>query len=119
MRRFAITAGESIAVVLNELVGEVKKFGWCDNMAALGILSSKGGNWRTKHFRFRSAFTRQLVLKGEWIIQHLAGVNMTADIGTKPLSAVKIKELKKKMGMASPPEKERDCPPLLQESSEE
>ena len=38
----AITAGESIAVVLNELVGEVKKFGWCDNMAALGNPLQRG-----------------------------------------------------------------------------
>ncbi len=115
----AITAGESIAVVINELVGEVKKYGWCDNMAALGILSNEGGNWRTRHLRFRSAFTRQLVLKGEWIAQHLLGANMMADIGTKPLSAVKIKELKKKMGMASPPEKERECRPLVPESLED
>ena len=111
----AITAGESIAVVINELVGEVKKYGWCDSQAALGILSNEGGNWRTRHLRFRSAFTRQLVQRGEWIIQHLSGVEMTADIGTKPLSAAKIKELKTKMGMGSPSNQKRDCQPHLPE----
>ncbi len=115
----AITAGESIAVVLDELMDDVKKFGWCDSQAALGILSNEGGNWRTRHLRFRSAFTRQLVQRGEWIIQHLSGADMTADIGTKPLSAAKIKEFKRRMGMASPPEESGDGRPLLPEVLEE
>ena len=51
-----ITAGESIYAVLQELTTKTRKIGWCDSRAALGILENEGGNWRTRHLRFRSAF---------------------------------------------------------------
>ncbi len=44
-----ITAGESIAVVLQELTSKIRKIGWCDSRAALGILENEGGNWRARH----------------------------------------------------------------------
>ncbi len=88
-----ITAGESIAVVLQELTSTVRKIGWCDSKAALGILVNEGGNWRT----------RQLVLSGEWLACHVPGSNMIADLGTKALSSVKIHQLRTALGMQNPP----------------
>ena len=98
-----VTAGESIYVVLQELTSKVRKVGWCDSRAALGILENEGGNWRTRHLRFRSAYVRQLVLSGEWIACHVPGTNMIADLGTKALSSTKLNQLKKILGMANPP----------------
>ena len=98
-----ITAGESIAVVLQELTSTVRKIGWCDSKAALGILENEGGNWRTRHLQFRSAYVRQLVLSGEWLACHVPGSNMIADLGTKALSSLKIHQLRTALGMHNPP----------------
>ena len=98
-----ITAGESIAVVLQELTTKIRKIGWCDSRAALGILENEGGNWRTRHLRFRSAYVRQLVLSGEWLACHIPGSSMIADLGTKALSSVKIHQLRMALGMQNPP----------------
>ena len=97
------TAGESIAVVLQELTLMVRKIGWCDSKAALGILENEGGNWRTRHLRFRSAYVRQLVSSGEWLACHVPGSNMIADLGTKAFSWVKIHQLRTALGMQNPP----------------
>ena len=95
----AVAAGESVAVVLGELVKDFSKVGWCDNMATLAIIVNEGGNWRTRHLRMRSSFLKQLISQGEWLIQHVAGVDMVADIGTKVLSAARLQHLKKLLGM--------------------
>ena len=98
-----VTAGESIYVVLQELTSKTRKVGWCDSRAALGILENEGGNWRTRHLRFRSAYVRQLIQSGEWIACHVTGTSMIADLGTKALSSVKLKQLRTILGMSSPP----------------
>ena len=82
--------------------------GWCDSRAALGILENEGGNWRTRHLRFRSAYVRQLILSGDWVACHVPGTNMIADLGTKALSSVKLKQLKNILGMSSPPTRPGD-----------
>ena len=99
-----ITAGESIYVVLQELASKIRKVGWCDSRAALGTLENEGGNWRTRHLRFRSAYVRQLVQAGEWIACRIPGTNMIADLGTNALSSAKINQLKKILGMSNPPD---------------
>ena len=103
-----VTAGESIYVVLQELTSKIRRVGWCDSRAALGILENEGGNWRTRHLRFRSAYVRQLILSGDWVACHVPGTNMIADLGTKALSSVKLKQLKNILGMSSPPTRPRD-----------
>ena len=92
-------AGESIFVILAELFPVVHKLLKTDSQSALAILSSDGGNWRTRHLRLRCAFARQSILAGEWTIQHVPGEFMIADIGTKPLTAARLEFLKKLMGM--------------------
>eukprot|EP00434_Breviolum_minutum_P034818 symbB.v1.2.030822.t1/scaffold3511.1/size105743/1 len=103
-----VTAGESIYVVIQELTSKIRRVGWCDSRAALGILENEGGNWRTRHLRFRSAYVRQLILSGDWLACHVPGTNMIADLGTKALSSVKLKQLKNILGMSSPPTRPRD-----------
>lgn len=98
-----ITAGESIADVLHELTPTIRKIGWCDSKAALGVLENEGGNSRTGHLRFSSAYVRQLVSSGEWLAWHVPGSNMIADLGTKSFSSVKIHQLRTALGMQTPP----------------
>ena len=95
----AMNGAESVGVMIEELYGGVKKAAWCDNQASISILGSEGGSWRTRHLRMRSGYARQAVLKGEWSLGHLAGESMVADLGTKPLAAVRIEALKKILGM--------------------
>lgn len=95
----AMTAGESVAVLMEELFEEVRKVAWCDNQAAITILVGEGGSWRTRHLRMRSMFAKQAVLRGEWQIAHQPGEKMIADIGTKALTSTRLELLKGLLGM--------------------
>ena len=98
----AVSAGESIASVLSEIVFPLTKIGWCDNQATISIVVNESGSWRTRHLRVRAVFLRQLVAAGEWIVQHLMGNDMVADMGTKVLSAVRLRYLCQLLGMGRP-----------------
>ena len=83
----AMTAGESIAVMVQELYEVVIKVAYTDSQAAEAIL--------------RSSFARQSISRGDWLIQHVAGESMIADLGTKALSAPRLEKLKNLMSMGS------------------
>ena len=102
----AMTAGESVAVLMEELYEEVRKVAWCDNQAAITILVGEGGSWRTRHLRMRSLFAKQAVLRGEWQIAHQPGETMIADIGTKSLTSTRLDLLKGLLGMERVPSEE-------------
>ena len=89
-----MVAGESIHVILRELLPDAPKVLKTDNMPALSILTGDGGSWRTRHLRLRAAYARQSVSAGEWALQHVPGEFMVADIGTKPLTAARFESLK-------------------------
>ena len=97
----SLTMGESIAVVANELGPEVSKVSWCDSQAAVSILVSEGGSWRTRHLRIRSSFARATIQQGNWAIHHIPGLSMIADVGTKALSSQRLAFLKNLMGMTN------------------
>ena len=99
-------AGESIYVILAEIFPMTTKVVKTDSMSAQAILTTDGGNWRTRHLRLRCSFARQSILAGEWSTQHVAGEFMLADIGTKPLASVRFEFLKKLMGMGTLPPKD-------------
>ena len=96
-----MVAGESIGVIIEELFGFIPKMLWTDSMSGLAIVTNDGGSWRTRHLRTRSAFARQAVQQGLWGMAHVPGERMLADIGTKPLSAPRLEDLKRKMRMGS------------------
>ena len=62
----AMVAGESVAVIVEELLGFIPKMLWTDSMSGLAIVTNDGGSWRTRHLRTRSAFARQAVQQGLW-----------------------------------------------------
>ena len=105
----AMLAGESISVIVSELYPDTVKHMISDSTSAISILSSEGGNWRTRHLRLRAAFARQAVFQGEWLLQHIPGEVMIADLGTKPLAGPRLEVLKKLLGMSPAPEREEEA----------
>jgi len=104
----AMTAGESVAVIVQELYPLVTKTAYTDSQAAEAILNCDGGSWRTRHLRLRSAFARQSIAKGEWALQHVPGDQMLADLGTKALNAPRLEKLKGLMSMGTIKEEEKE-----------
>ena len=103
----AMVAGESIHVMAYEIFGSLPKRMWTDSQAAIGILCSEGGSWRTRHLRVRSSAAREAFMDGEWFLAHLKGESMVADLGTKPLASSRLEFLKKEMGMCPRPQEEK------------
>ena len=57
---------------------------WADSQSAISILGAEGGSWRTRHLRLQSSHARRRVFGGEWLLRHVAGADVVADLGTKP-----------------------------------
>ena len=85
--------------MINELEEGILKVAWCDSQAAVSILSCEGGSWRTRHLRIRASFARAIVQSGEWALHHMGGLEMIADIGTKPLTSNRLRFLKGLMNL--------------------
>ena len=107
--------GEATAVVVEEVEGEVRRMGYTDSQSAPAILSGEGGSWRTRHLRMRASYARQLIQRGIWTLQHVAGERMLADLGTKVLASPRMTMLKEELGMAS---KEPRMPTPTEEEGE-
>ena len=52
----SLMAGESVAVIAEELQGDLLKMAW-SNQAATVILTAEGGNWRTRHLKMSAGST--------------------------------------------------------------
>eukprot|EP00435_Cladocopium_sp_Y103_P067407 s127_g30.t1 len=112
----SMNGGESIAVIVAELVEEIEKRAHTDSQSAIAILSTEGGSWRTRHLRMRSAYARQVIRDGDWQLTHVPGEKLVADLGTKSLSSNRLRDLKKLLGME---EVEREVAPLPEEEEVE
>ena len=95
----AITT-EALRVIVEEVMeGPVRCWQFTDSSSALTIIIGDTASWRTRHLRKRAKFLRWKALRGDVLMRHQPGSEMVADMGTKPLSAVKLKEHKKRLGM--------------------
>ena len=95
----AVTA-EAIRVMVEEVMnGPVRCWQFTDSSSALTIIIGDTASWRTRHLRKRAKFLRWKALRGDVLMRHQPGIEMVADMGTKPLSAIKLKEHKGRMGM--------------------
>ena len=93
-------AGKAAAVIINEVYGHAGDQGHQNGQQpAVPILRHGGQSWRTRHLRLRAPFARHCVVAGEWMIQHVPGEMMIANIGTKALTAARLELLKKLMGI--------------------
>eukprot|EP00438_Fugacium_kawagutii_P029112 Skav233709 [mRNA] locus=scaffold2120:28636:35173:- [translate_table: standard] len=70
-----------------------------DNLAALNLLTEPSGSWRTRHLRLKAASLRWRISKMDWLPEPVPGAKQVADVGTKPLTAPRLQELKRMMGM--------------------
>ena len=95
----SIAAGESVAVIAEEILGEIPRRAWTDSQSAVAILATESTSWRTRHLKMRSASARTLILTGAWSLQHMPGEKMPSDMGTKPLTSSRLEMLKKESGM--------------------
>eukprot|EP00435_Cladocopium_sp_Y103_P041836 s2179_g11.t1 len=97
----AATAGEAVRVVVEELLqrpAHAKAF--TDSSSALAIATGDTGSWRTRHLRRRALSLRWRITRGDWVLRHIPGAEMPADLGTKPLSFEKFAKFKEMMGMS-------------------
>eukprot|EP00434_Breviolum_minutum_P044337 symbB.v1.2.039588.t1/scaffold6451.1/size17988/3 len=91
---------EALRVMVEEVLERpVRCWQFTDSSSALTIIIGDTASWRTRHLRKRAKFLRWKALRGDILMRHQPGSEMVADIGTKPLSAVKLKEHKKRLGM--------------------
>eukprot|EP00438_Fugacium_kawagutii_P013281 Skav218312 [mRNA] locus=scaffold2388:319282:320835:- [translate_table: standard] len=97
-----VCSGEAIRVVMEEMLSmKVRSITFTDSSSALAIISGDSGSWRTRHLRKRAQALRNRVLCADWLIRHLPGKEMPADIGTKILAKEKFDMLKRLMGMVA------------------
>lgn len=93
-------AGDAVKVVMDEALDVCgRSFSYTDSSAALSIIAGETGSWRTRHLRKRAFILRAKVLSGEWMIRHVPGAEMPADLGTKVLSVQKFNQQKEAVGM--------------------
>ena len=111
-------AGESVGVVLEELVGPRAHMSWTDSQSGLSIMTNEGGSWSTRHLRTRAVYARQAIQLGSWSIGHIPGEVMVADIGAKALSAPRLESLKTRLNIKAPNEEEEEKKEAEVENSE-
>ena len=74
-----------------------------DNQAATVLLSESSGasSWRTRHLRLRAQHLKWRVANTDWLVRHVPGSLMVADMGTKALPLQRLAELKALAGMTA------------------
>ena len=82
-----------------------------DNEAAISISSNSMFHGKTKHFKIKFYFLREIQQEGEVKLIYCKLEDQIADEFTKPLPKIKFEELKTKMGIYSIKGKEEceDC----------
>ena len=66
---------------------------YVDNQAAVTLLTASSGSWRTRHLKLRSHWMKERIRSEEVRVQHVAGAFQRADLGTKPFTRARLKEL--------------------------
>eukprot|EP00924_Labyrinthula_sp_SR-Ha-C_P004970 snap_masked-scaffold_1-processed-gene-17.12-mRNA-1 protein AED:0.14 eAED:0.14 QI:0/-1/0/1/-1/1/1/0/291 len=72
-------------------INEVKVKIFCDNASAILIMKVKNITDKSRHMDIKYFFTRQVLKRNDWSVQHIEGDIIPADILTKPVS-VKVFE---------------------------
>ena len=86
--------GLSTRGLVTELLGvELPIVVWVDNSAAVSLLTTSSGSWRTRHLRLRSNWVREMTNRKELYVKHTPGEYQRADLGTKPFTRERLKQL--------------------------
>ena len=91
--------GDAFDALLSDIYTNYPKSLMIDNQAAISLISEPSGAWRTRHLRLRANHLRWRISRMDWRVTHCPGAQMAADIGTKPLLAGRLEELKPLCGM--------------------
>ena len=92
--------GRATKGLIDELTGQDLKMNLLvDNAAAVTLLGSSSGSWRTRHLRLRSNWLRELILSKTVNLKHQPGEGQRADLGTKPFSRARLEQLVKMWGI--------------------
>ena len=92
----------TVAALMNVSEKEIDGRLYCDNAAAIQLCVLESGAWRTRHLRLRGAVIRQDLEEGLWVLSHLDGVFMPADLGTKPVGPARLEDLIKVCDLWAP-----------------
>ena len=80
--------------LLEELMGkQIPMYLHVDNMAACSLLTTSTGSWRTRHLKMRSNWLKEKVNSSEVRVRHEPGETQRADIGTKPFTKERLRQL--------------------------
>lgn len=74
-----------------------------DSQSCLKMIKNDKFSNRTKHIDTKYHFTKNLVSKGEIVLQYVETENNVADMFTKPLGSVKLKFLRERAGLIEVP----------------
>eukprot|EP00434_Breviolum_minutum_P003898 symbB.v1.2.003425.t1/scaffold183.1/size281544/9 len=104
-----MTMGDSCDVLVMDVHDRVySKVLKVDNTAAVSLLTESSGSWRTRHLRLRASHLRWRFGRLDWMVEAVPGAEQWADIGTKPLSASRLEELRRMMSLREAAEDERE-----------
>ncbi|CAE7228639.1 RE1, partial [Symbiodinium sp. CCMP2456] len=72
-----------------------------DSTSSLAIQRGSG-SWRTRHLRIKAGWICERLVAGDLELEHWPGDRQLADILTKPLSSMRIRQLSQLIGLAGP-----------------
>ena len=96
-----MTLGDSCDALIGEHEGNHHRLLLVDNQATVSLMTEGPTSWRTRHLRLRAQHLQWRLSSLDWKVSHIPGSHQLADIGTKPLLAQRLDELKAAMGMGS------------------
>ena len=79
-----------------------------DNTAACGLATTAPGSWKTRHLKVKARHLRFETSEGRIKVVHTPGEVQAADMGTKPVPAARLVDLRKLWGMCSAEDFEAD-----------
>ncbi|CAE7240501.1 unnamed protein product [Symbiodinium sp. CCMP2592] len=72
-----------------------------DNTAACGLATTAPGSWKTRHLKVKARHLRMETNEGRIQVIHTPGEVQVADMGTKPVPAPRLQDLRRLWGMCS------------------
>ena len=91
--------GLSCCGLISELLGVTPKIIiHLDNQSALALIHGQAGSWRTRHLRLRVHWLKERVTSGEIQVIYEPGITQRADLGTKPFTRERLRQLVQQWG---------------------
>ena len=93
-----VIMGDAVDCMVQEIAGgRYGRIIKIDNQAAVNLMTEPSGSWRTRHLRLRASHMRWRLGRADWLAIAIPGSLQLADIGTKVMTAPKLKEMRQMM----------------------